>query len=237
MTKSVIIGTATLILGDCRDVMPTLGRVDAVVTDPPYGVGLTVKTNDFRDSANFDKGASLAASVTYADEEQEVRELIGAAIPLALKLAGRAAIFSGNRLLQSYPKATSFGCVFVPNGAGRDPWGFGCFNPIIYYGKDPYLATGKGSRPNSFSDNQPGDAGVDHPCPKPVRWMKWLVNRASLEGETVLDPFMGSGTTGIACWQLGRKFVGIEIEPRYFDLACRRIEDAQRQSDMFVGAA
>jgi DNA modification methylase len=64
--------------------------------------------------------------------------------------------------------------------------------------------------------------------------MEWLVNRGSLLGETVLDPFMGSGTTGVACAKLGRRFIGIEIEERYFEIACRRIEDAQRQPDMFV---
>jgi len=64
--------------------------------------------------------------------------------------------------------------------------------------------------------------------------MRWAVEKASLCDETVLDPFMGSGTTGVACAQLGRrKFVGIEIEPRYFDIACKRIEDAQRQGKLF----
>jgi site-specific DNA-methyltransferase (adenine-specific) len=91
-----------------------------------------------------------------------------------------------------------------------------------------------GSRPNSFTDNQPGEAGIDHPCPKPVAWMRWIVERASLPGETVFDPFMGSGTTGVACAKLGRKFIGIEIEPKYFDIACRRIEQAYAQPDMFV---
>ena len=72
-----------------------------------------------------------------------------------------------------------------------------------------------------------------HPCPKPLGFMERLIERATLDGETVLDPFMGSGTTGVACARLGRRFIGVEIEPRYFDIACRRIEDAQRQGDMF----
>ena len=234
MSRVEHIGDATLILGDCRDILPTLGNVDAVVTDPPYGVGLTVKTNDFRGSRHYDDGASMTASLSYADTEESVSELLAKAIPLALSKAERAAIFSGNRLLQTYPKADSFGCVFVPNGAGRDKWGFGCFNPILYYGRDPYLAAGLGSRPNAVSFNQPNREKIDHPCPKPVAWMEWLVTRASLPFHSVLDPFMGSGTTGVACAKLGRKFIGIEIEPSYFDIACKRIEDAYRQADFFV---
>ncbi len=226
----------TLYLGDCRDVLPALGKVDAVVTDPPYGVGLTRKTNDFRDSRHFDDGASLQASVTYEDTPEHVERLIREAIEPALELAGRGAIFTGVRMLLSYPAPASIGAVYVPNGAGRDRWGFGCCQPILYYGKCPYLAAGKGSRPNSFSDNQPGETGIDHPCPKPVAWMRWLVNRATLVGEAILDPFMGSGTTGVAAVKLGRKFIGIEIEPKYFDIACRRIEAALRQPDLFIDA-
>jgi site-specific DNA-methyltransferase (adenine-specific) len=64
--------------------------------------------------------------------------------------------------------------------------------------------------------------------------MEWLVNRASRSGETILDPFMGSGTTGVACANLGRKFIGIEIEPKYFDIACERIRAAQAQQRLFV---
>lgn len=217
------IGDATLYLGDCRYVLPTLGKVDAVVTDPPYGVELTRKT-----------GASFQASTIYKDSPDYVRALIKDTIGLALQISDRAAIFCGNRMLFDYPRPASIGTAYVSSGAGCDPWGFGCNNPILYYGKCPYLAIGKGSRPNSFSDNRSGDAGIDHPCPKPLAWMKWLVNRVSLPSHTILDPFMGSGTTGVACVKLDRKFIGIEIEPKYFDIACRRIEEATRQPKLFA---
>ena len=75
-----------------------------------------------------------------------------------------------------------------------------------------------------------------HPCPKPIKFMRKLVQRASLRGHTVLDPFMGSGTTGVACALEGRKFIGIDIEKEYFDMSCKRIEDAYLQGeqvDMF----
>jgi DNA modification methylase len=92
-----------------------------------------------------------------------------------------------------------------------------------------------GSRANSCGQTYPNDANeTGHPCAKPIAMMRWLVWRASVESETVLDPFMGSGTTGIAALAGGRKFIGIEIEPKYFDVACERIENAQRQQRMFA---
>jgi site-specific DNA-methyltransferase (adenine-specific) len=73
-----------------------------------------------------------------------------------------------------------------------------------------------------------------HPCPKPLRYSMWLASRSAARNETILDPFMGSGTTGVACQKLGRKFIGIDIEEKYFSIACRRIEEAMRQPDLFV---
>ena len=113
-------------------------------------------------------------------------------------------------------------------------WGFSCSQPILFYGKDPYLEHGQGSRANSLGQTYPNDANATgHPCAKPLPQMMWLVNRASWRDEIVLDPFMGSGTTGVACANLGRKFIGIEIEPKYFDIACERIEAAYAQGRLF----
>jgi DNA modification methylase len=231
--RKEIIGDATLLLGDCRDILPGLGKVDAVVTDPPYGIGLKRKTSDFRDSKHFDAGESLQASVLYEDDPAAIRRLIAEIIPPALALAERALIFTGPAMLWAYPEPASIGSVFTPNGAGRTAWGFQCTHPVLFYGKDPYLQDGKGGRPNSWRDEQPNQEKIDHPCPKPVSWMKWAVARATRPDETVLDIFMGSGTTGVACANLGRQFIGIEREPAYFDIACRRIEEAYRQPRLF----
>jgi site-specific DNA-methyltransferase (adenine-specific)/modification methylase len=81
-----------------------------------------------------------------------------------------------------------------------------------------------------------GDDEREHPTQKPVGVMTWCIEQLPENCSTILDPFMGSGTTGVACARLGRRFIGIEIEPRYFDIACRRIEQAQRQRDLFVHA-
>jgi len=229
--KEVTIGDCRLILGDCLDVMPLLGKVDAVVTDPPYGVSLTAKVT---------KHNKITASHNYRDTPDHVLPMVTEAIRLAMLLAPCALVTSGNRLLQDYPKATSIGTIFAANGAGRDSWGFTGNNPILYFGSCPYLRNGLGSRPNSFYSAHPGmhvtgENKTDHPCPKPIAWMEWLVNRASpYKGETILDPFMGSGTTGVACAKLGRKFIGIELDEKYFDIACSRIREAYRQPDMFI---
>lgn len=234
MTSPVTIGGCTLYLGDCREILPTLGKVDAVVTDPPYGIGLEKKTSDYRDSKFFDAGESLRASKTYDDRPEYIRDLVRDVIPVALALAERGLVFSGPAMIREYPEPASVGSVFTMAGAGRTAWGFQCTHPVLFYGKDPFLQDGLGGRPNSLKDDQPNGEKIDHPCPKPLAWMKWAVARASRSGETILDPFMGSGTTGVACQKLGRKFIGIEIEPKYFDLACRRIEEAMRQPDLFV---
>jgi site-specific DNA-methyltransferase (adenine-specific) len=208
----------TLYHGDARE---WTERADVLITDPPYGVGLVTKTSDYRDSAAFDNGASLRADTLYQDDPAHVRALIGDVIPRLLGLVDRGLVFSGARMMYAYPEPTAVGAVFCPNGAGRSPWGFQTTHPILYYGKDPYLADGKGSRPNGFRDEQPNRERVNHPCPKPLPWMRWAVARASREGETVLDPFAGSGTTLRAAKALGRKAIGIEIEERYCEEAVK----------------
>jgi site-specific DNA-methyltransferase (adenine-specific) len=231
---SVQIGDCTLYRADCREVLPLLPKVDAVVTDPPYGVGLEKKTSDYRGSKWFDAGESLRASKTYDDTPEHVRALVSEVIPKSIAKATRALVFSGPAMLFSYPEPSSIGSVFTPNGAGRTAWGFQCTHPVLFYGKDPFLQDGLGGRPNSFRDEQPNAERIDHPCPKPVSWMRWAVSRATRKDEIILDPFMGSGTTGVACVKLGRKFIGIEIDPGYFEIACKRIEAAYAQPDMFI---
>ena len=231
--REEIIGDCRLILGDCREIMPTIGNVDAVVTDPPYGIGLEKKSNDFRGSRWFDDGNSKKASVLYEDDVDHVKLLISEVIPVSISVSNRSVIFCGPAMMWNYPVPDSIGSVFTPNGSGRCSWGFQCTHPVLFYGKDPFLQDGKGGRPNSFRHEQPNLEKIDHPCPKPIAWMLWAIERSTRIGETVLDPFMGSGTTGVACVNLGRKFIGIEIEPKYFDIACRRIEKAYQQPRLF----
>lgn len=231
MSNPVVIGNATLHLGDCRDILPTLGKVDAVVTDPPYGVGLQAKQHKwFRSDGD--------GYASFDDTPDNVQETVIPAILQAIEIARSVCVTPGTECLHLYPKPADIGAIYNASGTGSGSWGFKCSTPILYYGKCPFLANGLGRRANSWQQS-PADYSekVDHPCPKPLGMMRWLVNRASLENETILDPFMGSGTTGVAAVQMGRKFIGIEREPKYFEIACRRIEDAQRQGDLFLGSA
>lgn len=222
------IGSATLYLGDCREVLPTLEGVDAVVTDPPYGVVFAGKST--KHTARDNIGYS-----GFEDTPDYIRSVCVPIIVQCIDRFGRVVMTPGLRMAFAYPEPQNMGTIFYPSGAGMGKWGFTCSQPIFYYGKCPYLAKSMGSRPDSFESVESAPPN-GHPCPKPEGVMKWLISRASLIGDTILDPFLGSGTTGVACSKLGRSFIGIEIEPKYFDIACRRIEAAQRQSDLFVQA-
>ena len=220
--EKVVIGNAELWLGDCREVLPLIRDVDAVVADPPYGVSFSGSTTKHtKDVTN--------AYASFDDTPENIQNMVVPALMLAVSKATRAAITPGIRCQRFYPLPDGEGVVWYPSGANVGPWGFIMHQPIYYYGKCPYLATSRGSRPTGFQSTEPAVKN-GHPCPKPIKQMEWLVNRTSMVGETVLDPFMGSGTTGVACINLGRKFIGIEIEPKYFEIACKRIEHATEQA-------
>jgi len=212
--REILAEGVELWLGDCREVLPLIGPVDAVVTDPPYGIGLEY-------------------SEAFSDDEAYVLELVKTIIPWAEANAKRTLITSGNQCQHLYPRPKWTLAWVTPAGAGSGPWGFSCWQPILAYGSCPYLASGKGRRHDIFMHTEASEPN-GHPCPKPIRFMERLVERAALVGDLVCDPFMGSGTTGAACVKQGRRFVGVEIEPRYFDIACRRISDALKAPDLFI---
>ncbi len=196
------IGACELHLGDCRDVLPTLGPVDAVVTDPPYGVGLKYTSHD--DSKLVDW------------------------LPVARAVASVVAFSPGVANFTDFPRPDWTLAWWKPNSMGRVCVGFNTWEPVLVYGK----ATGKKTHDSFVASVTPQPDTEGHPCPKPVRWAEQIIERVG--GETVADPFMGSGTTGVACVRMGRRFIGIEIDPGYFDIACRRIEAAMKQPDLFI---
>jgi DNA modification methylase len=204
-------GDVTLYRGDCLEILPTLadGSIDAVVTDPPYG-------NKTRYSS-------------YTDTRESLISLVKAFMPEALRVAATVVVTPGVKNIYLYPEYSWILSWINMAGIGSGPWGFCCWQPIIVYGKDPYLATGRGRRPDTFIQRLNQVADVNHPCPKPDNVMRWIVERTVKEGATVLDPFMGSGTTGVACVQTGRRFIGIEISEEYFRIAQERIRQAQAQ--------
>jgi site-specific DNA-methyltransferase (adenine-specific) len=204
------IGAATLYLGDCRDVLPTLGKVDAVVTDPPFGVGNFVQT-----TGNVRGEAVQWNEETPSDDlfrqlrEMSVHRIIwGANFFNCFEPNGGALVWVKNQPMPDFSKAEVASCSHLKK------------TEII----------------NLTWTNFVNDKVTSHPCERPVGLYRWCINYLPYS-ETILDPFFGSGSCGVAAVQMGRKFIGIEREPRYFDIACKRIEDAQRQGDMFISGA
>ena len=226
--RKEVIGDATLFLGDCLEILPTLPKVDAVITDPPYGVNLGL-----HDAAKEKRPQFLAkqAYESYEDTEANLLSIVVPAIEKALAMASRGAVFCAGKNIWHFPKANTVGGVYLPSACGRNGWGFASMSHCLFYGTAPDLH--KGAKHTAIRSSEAADDNA-HPCPKPTGWMVWVVDLASRRGESVIDPFMGSGTTGVACMNLGRRFIGIEIEPKYFDIACERIENAQRQQRMFA---
>jgi site-specific DNA-methyltransferase (adenine-specific)/modification methylase len=217
------IGNATLYLGDCREVLPGIGAVDAVVTDPPYGL-------------NF-------AYASYTDTRDNLRDLIAAFMPWSRKNAARIVVMPGITQVYLYPEPDWIMAVCWNTTGSFGTFGFTQWMPVLLYGKD---LKGFGSVNGGILKSDvilfSGGEGVgfrraekiDHPCPKPLNLMDNVIVRLSEPGHVIADPFMGSGSTGVAAVKKGRKFVGVEMDPGYFDVACRRIEAAQRQADLFV---
>jgi site-specific DNA-methyltransferase (adenine-specific) len=201
----------TIYHGDCREILPQV-NADCCITDPPYGVSLGVKANNQR----FDRLQYTA----IVDSPELVEMIARDIVPVLRERCLRVVFTPGVRNMFKYPKPDHVGSFYYPAASGCNPWGFSCWQPIFFYGKDPY--GGKGSKPDSFQSTESAEHN-GHPCPKPIGQMKWLVARASLESETVVDPFCGSGTTLVACKDLARKAIGIECEEKYCEIAAKRL--------------
>jgi site-specific DNA-methyltransferase (adenine-specific)/modification methylase len=206
MTEPVRIGDATLYLGDCLEILPTLGKVDAVVTDPPYGVSY---------NPGFGKMAKLSSPMVGDGAPPDVR----------LLASWPAVIWGGNNFCDQLPRSTGWLVWFKyhPDGSQHSQAELAWTNVVrtVRHYSEAY---------HGFMRQRDG---WFHPTQKPPGLMGWCLGFVP-DARTILDPFMGSGTTGVACAKLGRKFIGIEIEPKYFDIACKRIEEAYRQPDFFV---
>jgi site-specific DNA-methyltransferase (adenine-specific) len=204
----------TLYCGDCLEIMPQLDQVDLVLTDPPYGVEATTQKSQYDGSFSTDNAEYIEKIV------------VASILPLCRKLSSMVILTCGIKNMWIYPKPDSFGVFYYPAAVSWQAWGAADTNPILYYGK----CSKKGHLSWSSSEQAPKNG---HPCPKPIgQWSK-LVLRFSELGQCVLDPFIGSGTTAVACEQLNRRWIGIEISEKYCEISAKRIERERQQLKLF----
>ena len=215
------IGDARLILGDCREVIGTLPKVDAVLTDPPYGIGAD---KGKKGSIPF-KGGRAVERAYHPENTWDSERPERAVFDLIANAADIHIIWGGNYFADWLP------------AQGRWLWWDKCQTMPSYGDGELAWTNLPQTTPKKFvlANNKLFANRVErhHPTQKPLPLMEWCLGFLPT-ATTILDPFMGSGTTGVACVNLGRSFIGIEREPSYFDIACRRIEEAYRQPRLFA---
>ena len=199
--RKEVIGNATLYLGDCLEILPMLPKVDAVITDPPYGIFASGGTWGRKEELQWDRKPINSLESVLAN--------------------GRIAVVWGGNYY-SLPPSRGWLVWFkrdsVPSAASVElAWTSVDMNSRLI---DQTIAATNAER-------------VGHPTQKPIRVMQWTIEQVGCPNY-IIDPFMGSGSTGVACMNLGRKFIGIEIEERYFNIAVERITNAQRQERLFA---
>lgn len=207
----------TIYHGDCREILPGL-VADALVTDPPYGVSL-----GSHKAASETRSGYLVKSgyLSYDDTDENLRSIVVPSIIAALQCVnGRGIVFCAGNKIGAFPEPSCVGGVYLPAGCGRTRWGFQNLSLCMFYGVAPDLKNG--ARATVIVGTASAEPSI-HPCPKPLAWMTWAVGLASCDGETVLDPFMGSGTTLVAARDMRRRAIGIEIEERYCEVAAKRL--------------
>lgn len=204
------IGDCTLYLGDCMEVLPTLDKVDLVLTDPPYGIGTGKKKCPARDSLEW-------------GEQEWDREICQPSVDLCVRAGDRVVIWGGN-----YYTLPPSRCWLAWDKCQPDEWYSTAHFELAWTNMDRNARRWRMSQVEAY-----GSMEKAHPSQKPLPLMKWCIDLVPGQPRSILDPFMGSGTTGVACVQMGRHFIGIEREEKYFDIACKRIEDAVRQPSLF----
>lgn len=214
MIRCEVIGNARLYLGDCMDILPTLPKVDAVITDPPFGVGNFVQVSgnlrgrgaDFGSTVEWNDAPPPKLFFEFIKNISKHRIIWGANFFNCFEDRGGAIIWDKAQPMPNFSKADIASCThFQKTEIVRIPW-------------------------TNFNVSR--EAETNHPCERPVALYAWCIEYLP-KISSVLDPFLGSGSCGVAAVQMGRQFIGIEREPKYFDIACKRIEEAQRISDMF----
>ena len=212
MSEKIVIGNAELWHGDCREVLPLLPKHDLLLTDPPYGIG-----RDGKPPSTSSHGGHKGYEFMGWDADAPPAWLFG----LMHEKAAHLIIWGANY----YPQHLRPSMGWLVWDKGQRISQSDC--------ELAYSTLDKALRSMTLNRSALAQDGAVHPTQKPVQVMAWCLD-FSADAQTVLDPFMGSGTTGVACAQLGKAFTGIERERKYFDIACERIARAQAQGQMFA---
>lgn len=210
--RKEVIGNQTLLLGDCLSIMPTLGKFDACVTDPPYGIG-----RDGQKRTTGGNGGRKEYAFKGWDQSRPPAEIF----ECILKISRDQVIWGGNYFADLLP-ATGKWLVWDKGQRINQSDG-----ELAYTSRDGALRIITQNRVALLVE------GAEHPTQKPIQVMVWSLQQIP-EALTVLDPFCGSGTTLVACQKLGRHGTGIEIDPEYFQIACDRVHKAWQEPDMFI---
>lgn len=240
--RKEVIGRATLYLGDCLQVMPTLGPIDHIIGDPPYEKILHAAKMSLVGRKHRNDGVAEMRGLDF-DPIDEIRAPF--VVQAASQCEGWFIVFCTPEgvarwadEINASPMKYKRACVWVkpdstPQLNGQCP-AQGAENFIVAWAGQGYSRWNGGGKRGVYThltNNSERHGG--HPTEKPRRLMSEIVADFTMKGETICDPFMGSGTTGVSAVMAERDFIGIELNPEYFDIACKRIEDAQRQGQLF----
>lgn len=234
--RKEIIGDCTLYLGDCLEVMPTLEPVDMILTDPPYTLtsGGNGDYADWQLAKDYDNsGKIVQCDIDWPD--------FMPAISNALKIGSHCYVMCNNRHVKSMLTEAELAGLGFHNLLAWDK--MSC-TPNRYYMKNleyiGFFYKGRSKHLKNCSSQQlmacPQENYGGHPTTKPTALMEYYIKNSSEHKDVVLDPFMGVASTGVGAVRCGRKFIGIELDEKYFDIACRRVEEAYKQADLFIPA-
>jgi len=210
----------TIYHADCRDVLSQVPPVQLLLTDPPYGINLGKHASATLNGIGTHGHLGKRGYDSYEDTVENFLSIVVPVINAVLPKVIRGVVFCAGRHVNEFPKPTEIGGIYFPAAIGICRWGFNSVAPALLYG--PGCNTHLGAKPTIYVSYD-GPPNNGHPCPKPLPAIKHFVNLGSSEGDWIIDPFMGSGTTLRAAKDMGRCAIGIEIEERYCEIAAKRL--------------
>lgn len=240
-----VIGRAKLYLGDTLKLLPSLGEVDHICCDPPYEATLHDSKNKLQARLRSDRGPDLKGLDFDAIDDiraDVVRLASGACKGWFIAFCTVEGTWEWAQAINASAMKYKRACAWIkpdstPQLNGQGPaQGYECF--VCAWAGEGHARWNAGGKRGVYTHYVNGtERDGRHPTEKPRRLMAEIIKDFTNEGETIMDCFMGSGTTGVAAVQMNRNFIGIELDERYFDIACERIDKAQRQGDLFLPSA